>query len=1856
DIKQVADAIGSLITFSGGEGDGGATAGLVSLLNNALSSDLSGLLTEMRADNTQIKVGVSVDAVLDMLGVDTGIKFGSCALGYTRGEGVYGGELAASLPALGFELKVSGAEGAIEAPATDDCLDLIYLIEDVKEIATADLLKARITLDGSKGGVAISQLDGLTAGVDVYFNLQNIAVAADIDLGYTYGEDKISAELSAWYEGGKVVLSLNAINGSPLSAKVYCDIDEIAEAVTSLLSYADVKISPFEKEEGGLQTADILTKILGADFGALLPVLRTGEDGLNVAVNVDEALKLFGVNIGFDFGNVALAYSHSAESKLVAAVPALGLSVDISGATVGLEAMPDPADCLDLTKLVNTVQAVWEQVDGIIEGQSVAFEIIKGDTFLYLDGIKVEIWGVGEVCWIKGSEYVALDLSMSISETGTDVTQLKLIYDKNAENTPLVRLALNDVGIDIYREDIDGVVSGFNDIYNKVMPLFGGNGGSEQSSAQPEQSGESGEKLNTDKLLSVLFGVLSSDSWVEALNDFTVTCDGKSAALEYLSDNAASVEISADGCLALYYDGEFENGFTLGGGITATSVGGSVIPAIERKLDNINMSSSKTEGSAAFVKLAYDFLFEAISNVSVENILGSKTYTVKFELNGANTNIQELENVFIDAQIYITGEKADEGKLAEGYLNIDAAGVVIKLHVITERRGNNTHFYINLSQVADVKLPDLKFLATQESLYQTFEVLVATINDTNLLDVAGSLLGGGEDKQPAPDKTESAEANEKKPVISQEQTDKIADILSKLLEFNFGDAVVATEVDGVVTANIDLDNIVKQFGVQTGKLGTVEAVINRNDHSMKTSGKTQICDADGTVKEKEWIWLSSELAERRSYEEFKRSDYISIEFLPTLIDDLVKTATDENGNLHDKFTLSGTVDVNIVSLITVKLEITTLTVNLNGANGLYLSLIANLSGGMVSNGTIGLTYQNGYLTLGRNLSTATPEYRVMTFEYFLDNMFAKGSNSTINWLLGVNDTLWNMVRGKIGELANIDSGLTTPENIYLYKPATSKEEQEISMYDFVKALRVVTDGRQTAVFGDYSALESDLGVSDNYYGFALDAGKITGGVLTKLNAAITRGESGLDRVIANGAIQSYVSFGADLQFKDGWTEDYEIGTANNGGKTAPSLYDIALKEAEKAGQLPDFDHFVKKSEQGYDEKFGCFSVTGGKNGFTFSTEYSHMLYSHVLTVVGLDGVSEVRNVRHGSTIYLYDNNSPLYTDDTKAFRLLYSTSQGSVGEASVIMNGDLTVYAVRRKAVNVIVHSGSEEYIVTSFVGDGVPTAVAGLETVGKPAYDEAGTRLVGENDKIQDEDTVVHIYGTFVNSEVVVNDVKYTFDAATLSYTASGKAAGFNDYYSTKGNTLVLENEIGGYPVKAIAAGAFANTDGKPIKNVIIPSNITEIGGGAFLDNTGMESVIILGEYVKVGGNSSKDDNKDNDQPFYGCSTEAEGTSTKLVIYYNTIECGGSTTNTIWTKFRVSGGAIKNRYYIGQKPSNENGYAKNGGGALKPAGTWCMLDVQVSGAENVEELDFNALVNSYVTGGFKADGVYTKAQADELAAQLASALSQYKNAADGEKYVVNVSLTANSTSDLTLAVNVLFNVPKEITVYSPIAMTYANSAVAGGVNTVVYATAVDGGVSLVHPVAEDGSVFLGWAVEIGGKLEFVGQQTSCVEGTVFYAVWGKSKVNQQVLASVNYSGTSLSMPVSGNGKWYDGNWNEVTEISKQNLVVYTRATFTLGYEVSGKLITKIYDKTPNKSVSGKSSYSASVVVLEGQTVTAVRSSDGKSVTINIDGVYYTEIQLQKYFGVQYTFKPETFVNGTYTVTANDDVTLTLNY
>ena len=172
DIADLVEGISSALTYSGAT-FGGSADSLASIINGAFNADLSSLLTDLYADNSKIKVGLNIDTLLDALSIDVGIKFGSCSLVYERGDvSANGGKLSASLPAMGFNVEISGADGQLTQPDASDCLDLAYVLEDIEKFANAELYRAEITFDGAQAtGLGISEL-GHRLRVSAYPNSQ----------------------------------------------------------------------------------------------------------------------------------------------------------------------------------------------------------------------------------------------------------------------------------------------------------------------------------------------------------------------------------------------------------------------------------------------------------------------------------------------------------------------------------------------------------------------------------------------------------------------------------------------------------------------------------------------------------------------------------------------------------------------------------------------------------------------------------------------------------------------------------------------------------------------------------------------------------------------------------------------------------------------------------------------------------------------------------------------------------------------------------------------------------------------------------------------------------------------------------------------------------------------------------------------------------------------------------------------------------------------------------------------------------------------------------------------------------------------------------------------------------------------------------------------------------------------------------------------------------------------------------------------------------------------------------------------------------------------------------------------------
>lgn len=1886
-------------------------------------SDLMNLMSLEIFENSAT-LSLITDDILGLgVGTDASFFFGvSDKTVNFRGAAVKGLSFGGKGVDLNLSLVPTTAE-IISCDNTGATADLAEYAADVYKLLSSDLLKINFALDGSES--VVSKLGGLKITAEAFVDLDGVTVGASLSVSYIINNNVLSADIYAFYDYdpastgyGNLVVGVTSLNGKPLTncLQVKCGISELIEAVKGLLTLASAQTEVF----GATATfptdiADIVNAVFSADLSQLVTGLYADGACLAIDLNIDTVLQMFGVDTGINFGGFRLEYNYGGDNgigELGAYFPAVGFSLTVTGAD-GEITNPVTENALDLVTLVKTAESVYNDVLNIINSQSLRFELAENRTYITVDGITAGIDGAGEITWSEKTsapdeqgnvtltasvDSVALKLRLFIIEQGNaawDELNLDFTYAAApAEGQAKFIIAVNGVGIYVYDEDIQSVKDGISKLLDKFGVTLTGS-----SFALPET--DINVAADTDALAAMALDLICNADFDAILQGFSISCSQEQAengATAYMlnvifkSDYLADVKISSDGALTLEYDfakaesGEEEEqnvAFATGMKITV-SPAGNLLGEIINAAKDYKMASS-ADGEASFIRLAYDYLFDAINAVSVENILGSNTYAIEFLLDGGNFNLSELKDVYVNANMYFTGKGGNQGRLTELQLDMDVKGAAIKINAVIDRNAGEQYFYINLSQVMNIMLPDLKVVATQSDLYDTIDSLVSAVLDTNVIDFVKGMVSGSQ--------SSSEQTEQQAEEITDGATGRTTtDLIYSLLNFDINSAFVLARADDITTAVLDLDSVASQFGISGGPFGCVEAVINHSSHSIKTSATAEVTDALGRTEIKEWMFLSSALTSARDYTDFDKTEYISVAFLPDLIDDLVKTATDSSGDVYKSFTFSGNIYADILPNIGfLNLHITVsdiaLTLGFTENNEFYFSFMGKISGTSVDDHYVGVTYRNNYLTLARYIDTAEPQYKVMTMAYFLDNIFASGDQSPVNWLL--QSSLWGTVVSALpADVKNVDSGLTTAHDVYLYDYKQTSVNEEISIYDYIDALNIIINGNQTANItnkNDINALESKFGLTDNYYGVDLNAGLITGDVLTELYLAITRDdETGINGIKAYGDLQSYIKFTADLVYCEGLESDYAVGSGapDTGNVKAPDFY--ALIEEQFNAALENVTYTSVEGE--YKEVFGAYNSSDG------SVEKSKPLYTYTLTVHesvmtenGLEEVTKEYEVSFGATVRLYDNSFPVYS--ASGNRIAYTDENGNLlGTVITDFAADTEIWAAEYAPAVISVYNNGEYFTeISSFVGDEMPSSVPGYTTLSDGTYLDpelavSATGTVTGN-------TV--IYGLFAQTEITVNYVNYKIveENGQFVYHVIGSAAGYVNEYCTNGNTLVLENEIGGFKVTAIEKEAFRNLNDACLKSVVVPANIVTVGENAFTDNFGIQSIVFLADSVHFKGSGSTDASS---YPFYGCSTYATAEKvdgkygneiTSLTIYYNNITANDDN----WKVFRYVNKVISFRFYIGSN-----------GGALVSSG-WNYVQAEID--NQTEFAAFDAKVNDRIAQGVTTETYDLAAIQSEIQSEIDLYTSEYygcitlytvnitaeKNAfgayvikatlADGEpKYLVTinrgagnveysgecalfngnlyargeVTFTATDISNgyefenFTYGVNVIESNPANITISGVTEITvnyianieYVNiiSKVSFNYAGTVYdsSSAENNLVSVAIAKDKDSGALAPAQPEAEGYV-FLGWAAESDGALVFtqltdkdvtyYAVWGVNNNATTNGYAANESGSLPNEFTATDGTFY--NWYADAAFSTAVSAISAENTVLFA---RWKYTVSYTATAPNRCVingeNKDATYSGSIDVLEGQEV-IVELTDSTTCCVKIDGETVLTVKLQ---------------------------------
>lgn len=1831
---------------------------------------------------------------------------------------------------------------------------------DVYKMLSSETLKINLKLDGDDDKVKNKALKGIYLDCDVCIDARGLNVGADVYVSYTRGENKISAKISATYDYerdsdtyGCVYLSLSQLNGTETQLNLYCDVSEIVQGVQNLLklgsAYAS-NLSTQSDDQTAFNVAQLVNGILCMDYSAVIGELYVGADALRLSVDVDCILDQLNIDVGVKLGSASLVFAPKSESdngKLSLSLSGLGLFVDVYGGDDNF-VVPDKNDYFDLIKVVNLATAAYGEVQNIVVAQDVYFTV---DAVITVDGLSVGVEGSGEICWKQGRQTVALSLVLYLADgnsTGVaDVTELKLVYDESLRNSggAFVKMAVNDLGLEIYQEDIEYVSQSFGKIAQALESLFDGdakNTVDDTLSATQTQTQVNAQTLetllqdeNTAIIFDWLFSVLSSNDWVNAINDcLNVEISNETFLLSFLSSVAVNIDLDVSDGLSFSYDVAEKNVpvtqadiFAKAGNDTLKNV---ILADFEEKLQDDSGSEvdkynfyTTTQCEQAFTRLVYNYFFAVIENIDVTDVLGSNTYNVHFEIVGNNCNIPELQDVTVGADLYFTNvvEKGKKvSKLKEIDLAVKTTDAIVKINVVYQ----SNCFYIMLPQIQNIILSDFKVKASTDVLYDTIESVVGIITDTNLL----SMLGGVS----LPDVSGQLESFDL-------EADTLVKIISTLVAFDYADVFTCSRIDGFAYAEIDLDAFAKQLGsVPEYVLGKVCVKVNQTTHAIST---------EGVIDGKTWIALRSEITERRDYSYLDPDEYINTDFLPVLVEDAKNFMTDDEGQIYNTFTFSGNIKAKLVSLIDFNIDVSTLSVGVDEESGIYVSLLGNVQPAkllgieVVSGGIVGFAYSNGYITLARNVASS-PEYRVMTLEYFIDNLFTASDASPLKWLLDVSDFGWDkIIANAVAGSVDISSGLSTPDSIYLYNSKTVEADTEILISDYVKGITVNVNGNDLTVYGDDANRQTicdKLGVNNNYYGMNLDAETITDGVLTQIYAAIMRDdEIGISGIKAKGAIASYVDFTVNLdKYAEGATVPYVSGSGSELYRklsTADIMREVsALKMSEsnvyyvydeanasyvaydhetsyaegtkfyracmdgvftydgssfeKARNYaegveyytffvaPDFykdvcERFVAARDaieyksnvsnsagEIYDEIFGNYNSTDG------SVDISKKLYSVNLTVYEVGGKKIEKSVKAGSTVYLYDNNFPVY--DNAGGRIAYVDESGNLLGKQIVVSRDTVVYAQSFAPATITVYNNGLLFAeIKSFVGDDLPLAIDDYTMVSDALYID-GVTPVAAGDKVVGDTA---LYGEFVQTQVTVNCVVYTFDFNSKSYYVSGTVSGIHKYADAN-NVLVLENTVGAYKVTAIGESALAcaSTDPeKSIKNIIVPANITSVGKKAFADNVAIKSIVFLADSVHFDGKKS-----DSTLPLYGCSNTAEGKYTDLYVYYTQITTDGDD----WGWYRYKD--LYN-FNIGDKSAIYGSY----GGKRCGSGTWCYVKTENASSTVLEK------VNDFIAD-ISAEGLLTSGIYDCDAAQ--TALLQNVNAYTAEQFAYinghDVSVTSQKDEFGTLVITVcvtdvmpwyeinvisrsgsveisgehvlnydgktyakgeitLTATPKKgyefaswgdgevvdnpatftVNGVSSYVANYVSNLVSVKVNSgvdfeyegdaynsgsVMLNIAKQNGVLYPQIPSAHGYVFAGWAKVVDGVLSFTELNDESAE---YYAIWATTSVG-----SVSVS-TSGNLPASTGDTFYawyaDSSFEtKVNVIDVNSTVLYARQCYSFSFSISGGVDSGISNKktyfytgdSSNKIGEGVSCSKDGFVILEADeiTVSACSGSD----------------------------------------------------
>lgn len=1537
DIAELASAVGWLVDDAAGQSEGAGTeesAGIAGIITGILTIDLGGIVKELSANADGITTTVDIGGILEYF-TETDIELGDVTLEYTFGEG--GGRLSGTALGGGLTMSVTGSDAEISAPDTEEYYDLTALVNSIYEIFESNTVRVLLDITGEALSEILAE-NGIT-GADELLAGANIHVSGNIDIDTLAvkgtlsfsGADRTYFAADVFYsydeDGyGDIYLSITELLGSECNIKVYGNIGDIISSVEELIGTVAGGDTAGGAASGAevSQVADIVSQILSINLGSIVRWLRIDEYGVYASVDIDNLLgSLAGTELGL--GSMQMQYDgHFLSGTAMNG----GLELLLYGSEMNAyRPAPDAyLDIVDLLALINNAKAA---VQKIIDGNSVYFSIANAE--IAVNGVTFSVSGEGEAVWDDVSLVsLALDLTFATGgKDGTSENTVKLIYNAGAaDDEPLVKLTINEVGLIITQNDIDRFGEDLNGLIAEINNLLGGTAGSSTGNADDSRlvaifAGDDSVGNDVAGILQLILGIFNGEYEDGTLgnvltelfdglfSDLLEGCFGIEDGQLTVNVGGLNVTFSADPDEGLYLSGSVENIAVFNAGVSAGT--GSYAPEFA---DGTVFYSSAADGNSggSFTRAIYNFIFGTYESVDIGSFLGGDAYSVNIKLTGDNSGIEALKGVAVNADLYFAANKAEGAVADQKIAGADIAVTADSFTFAADFIFSGDMLYITLTEINGAEL-NIVLKASADNIYRAVENLIKVVQNDKIVSLVSGLFGG----QAAAASTFEDIATYGGSAAGQE-SDNIADLISAILNFKYSEIIGISSDEDSFVATLNIDELLDALNVNAGTpIGTATLRLAGGENRGIYIGIDDWLTVNAQPDKDIVITVPED-----------SDDIIDIGFVADLIDDVnkfVSSNKEGNGTVYTFYTQSMAMEYSVI-----KINIKDLYVSIGILDGeLYVSAEGEISISIdlfdlgedwdidIAGVDFGLTLYNDYLTFARDVGGARPYYWVMTPDYFLENLFAKqddgaGTDSPLRWLFSISSGTWDLVANNVNlDLGSdedapvtVDIGGGTADTAADSSENADQNSGGIAVTNYVNYFisKIVLNGvNREYSFGIQDNLLENLGLSNanDFYAFSVAddvIGSLTGGALTMLDVGITRDQSnGIGSVIADTSLGGQLTVNLSMQYQP------ERDMVEN--------YFNAASEAAKSysgDSAYDFNNEIGYED--YSDYYRGTYVAGVKieplNGAEdFNYMYAEDIVNDYYSVIVLDSDgNEIYNgkLKHGDRINFYSNG-------------IYPSPDA---------NGNIVVYLWNNGGVN-------EAY--ASYTIDGGHTA--GNKPEGNTLVFTAATVEYSV-----EENGVVY---TFVGSNEHSNEPHYAI---------TGTGSGISEYYSND-SVLVLENEINGFPVVEIASGAFDNSESTgrnkddselrnnsagSLKNVVVPDKIKWIGGRAFLDNKGIQSIVFLAPSVEFsndmtfynmygtnGGNSSAD--KQN-FPFYGCGTD--DSNTNLKIYYNSTI---STSNYIFCFSRTTD-------WIGRETLH---YVNSAGGEVHSAGAWTYIEYALS-------------------------------------------------------------------------------------------------------------------------------------------------------------------------------------------------------------------------------------------------------------------------------------------------------------------------